>query len=72
MKPVISSQDRARAFRAQAEELIRLSRDSRVPEVATELAVMAASLHDRALRLERGPATEPTPMPLKDPTSRQG
>ena len=64
VKPVISSQDRARAFRAQAEELIRLSRESRVAEVATELAVMAASLHDRALRLEGGPATEL--MPLKD------
>jgi len=55
-------------FRAQAEELIRLSRVSRVPEVATELAVMAASLHDRALRLEGGPATEP--MSLKHPTDQ--
>jgi len=43
----------ARFLRLQAEECLRLSGESRLPEVAAELLYFAAQLHARAAAMER-------------------
>jgi hypothetical protein len=43
----------ARFLRSQAEEFLRLSSESRLPEVAAELVYFAAQLHARAAAMEQ-------------------
>jgi len=43
----------ARFLRSQAEEFLRLSIESRLPEVAAELVYFAAQLHARAAAMEQ-------------------
>ncbi len=42
----------ARFYRTQAEECLRLAAAAKEPAAAAELVLMAASLHERAIKLE--------------------
>ncbi len=56
--PASAPAELARFLRQKAEECLRLARATAEESAAKELLVMAASLHDRALRLEGSLAPE--------------
>jgi len=51
-EPPASPFEIADALRQHAEECLRLARRAESPAMAAELVIMAASLHERATRLE--------------------
>ena len=53
MEEIELRQRLARFLRSQAEEFLRLSGESRLPEVAAELVYFAAQLHARATAMEQ-------------------